>query len=86
MRIKEEMIQDMDLRIPKILVHGNRGIIHNVKSIEQISDDMIAVNCGKQAVSVQGSGLSISYLEGEQLMFVGLIEAVEFHRKKGQDG
>ena len=86
MRIKEEMIQDIDLRIPKILVHGNRGIIHNVKSIEQISDDMIAVNCGKQAVSVQGSGLSISYLEGEQLMFEGIFEAVEFYGKKGQDG
>ena len=82
MNIKEELIQDLDLRIPRILVHGDRGIIDNVKSIELLSEETIIVSCGKQSISVHGTNLSITYLEGERMVFVGKIDTVEFFGKR----
>lgn len=80
--MKEEIFQDLDLKIPWILIHGNHGIIDNVKSIELLSDEIIAVSCGKCSLSVHGSKLSITYLEGERVVFDGNIDLVEFYGKK----
>ncbi|MBQ6948934.1 MAG: YabP/YqfC family sporulation protein [Firmicutes bacterium] len=80
--MNKELLQDLDLRIPKILVHGNRGMIDNVKTIELLSEETVVVSCGKQSISVHGSQLTITYLEGERMVFEGNIELVEFFGKK----
>ena len=80
--MNKELLQDMDFRIPKILVHGNRGMIDNVKTIELLSEETVVVSCGKQSISVHGSQLTITYLEGERMVFEGNIELVEFFGKK----
>ncbi|MBQ6684982.1 MAG: YabP/YqfC family sporulation protein [Firmicutes bacterium] len=80
--MNKELLQDLDLRIPKILVHGNRGMIDNVKTIELLSEETVVVSCGKQSISVHGSQLTITYLEGERMVFEGNIELIEFFGKK----
>ena len=80
--MNKELLQDLDLRIPKILVHGNRGMIDNVKTIELLSEETVVVSCGKQNISVHGSRLTITYLEGERMVFEGNIELIEFFGKK----
>ena len=86
MRIKEEMMRDLDLRIPRVLVHGGRGILDNVKTVELLSEESIVVSCGKQNVSIRGDGLSVTYLEGERMVFEGKIEAVEFYETRNLHG
>jgi len=68
--------------MPKLRVHGNRGMIDNVKTIELLSEETVVVSCGKQSISVHGSQLTITYLEGERMVFEGNIELVEFFGKK----
>ena len=80
--MNKELLQDLDLRVPKILVHGNRGMIDNVKTIELLSEETVVVSCGKQSISVHGSQLTITYLEGERMVFEGNIELIEFFGKK----
>lgn len=82
MSIKGEIRSDLDLRIPRIMIHGNRGMIDNVKSIDVLSEESITVSCGKYSISIVGTGLSITYLEGEHLLFEGVINTVEFYGKK----
>ena len=86
MRIKEEMMRDLDLRIPRVLVHGDRGILDNVKTVELLSEESIVVSYGKRNVSIRGVGLSVTYLEGERMVFEGKIEAVEFYETRNLHG
>ena len=79
MSLKEELLLDFDLRMPRILVNGTQGIIDNVKRLVLLSDESIIVSCGKQYVSVRGRRLSITFLEDERMFIKGTIEAAEFY-------
>ena len=77
MSLKEELLLDFDLRMPRILVNGTQGIIDNVKRLVLLSDESIIVSCGKQYISVRGRRLSITFLEDERMFIKGTIDAVE---------
>lgn len=79
MSLKEELLLDFDLRMPRILVNGTQGIIDNVKRLVLLSDESIIVSCGKQYISVRGKRLSITFLEDERMFIKGTIEAAEFY-------
>lgn len=85
MGIKDELLFDFSINMPRLLVSGNTGVIDNVKKIVLISDKNIVVDNGKQFSSINGVGLLVKELEEERLTVTGKIQSIEFfYESKGQ--
>ncbi|MGI6731084.1 MAG: YabP/YqfC family sporulation protein [Anaerovoracaceae bacterium] len=79
MGIKEELIFDFSINMPRLLVSGNTGIIDNIKKIVLISDKNIIVDHGSQYSSIIGMDLVVKELGEERLTVTGKIQSIEFY-------
>lgn len=82
MSIKDEMIYDFDLRLPRILVSGKTAILDNVKKVVLISETSIIVDNGNRYTSLNGHDLIVNQLGEERMQVTGSIEMVEFYEGK----
>ena len=67
MSIKDELLFDFSIRMPRLLIGGKTGILDNVK-IVLISENNIVVDHGKRYSSVNGSGLCVKLIEEERII------------------
>jgi len=79
MYIKEELIYDFSINMPRILIGGRTGIIDNVKKIVLIGENNVVVNCGRRYISVNGTNLLVRQLSDERMLISGEINTVEFY-------
>lgn len=85
MDIRNELLFDFSLHMPRILVSGRTGVLDNVKRIVMASDTVIVVDCGKKFTSVSGAGLCVDWLCEERMMISGDISSVEFYGGSHED-
>ena len=83
MGIKDELLFDFSIRMPRLLIGGKTGILDNVKKIVLISENNIVVDHGKRYSSVNGSGLCVKLIEEERIIITGEIYSVEFYGDRG---
>lgn len=83
MSIKDELLFDFSIKMPRLLISGKTGILDNVKKILLISEDNIVVDHGKRYSSVNGIGLCVKLIEEERIIITGEIYSVEFYGNRG---
>ena len=62
MSIKDELLFDFSINMPRLLVSGNTGIIDNVKKIVLISESSIIVDNGNRYSAINGGTLVVKQL------------------------
>lgn len=80
MSIKDELIFDFSMNMPRVLISGRTGILDNVKKILLISDTSIVVDHGNKYSAISGEGLTVEQLEEERMQVSGTIHGVEFYQ------
>ncbi|MFV0518627.1 MAG: YabP/YqfC family sporulation protein [Aminipila sp.] len=79
MDIKNELLYDFNLNMPRVLVSGRTGVIDNVKKIVFVSENSIVIDNGKQFTSLNGRDLIITQIEDERVLVAGEIKSIEFY-------
>lgn len=81
MSVKDELMFDFALNIPRLMVCGDMIIIDNVKRIVLFSENQIIVHNGSCYTSATGKRLLISELGEERMIIKGELEAIHFFEK-----
>ncbi len=79
MSVKDELIVDFNVHIPKVMISGNLCIIDNVKKIVLITEKGIVVGGDKGYVALEGSNMIIKEIDDERVQISGEIRTVEFY-------
>ncbi|MDD4565825.1 MAG: YabP/YqfC family sporulation protein [Eubacteriales bacterium] len=83
MGIKDELLFDFSIKMPRLLISGKTGILDNVKKIVLVSENNIVVDHGKRYSSVNGTDLCVKSIEEERIIITGEIYSVEFYGNRG---
>lgn len=82
MNVNEELLYDFSIKMPRLLVSGQTGIIDNVKKIVFITENNVVVDHGTRFSAINGNGLRVKMLEEERMIVTGDILSVEFYSGK----
>lgn len=84
MDIKDELLFDFSINMPRLLISGETGIVDNVKKIIFITENSIVVDHGNRFSALNGDRLRVKMIEEERMVVKGKIQSVEFYSgKKG---
>ena len=78
MKIKDELMYDFSINMPRLLVSGGSAVVDNVKKVVVITDQNIVVDCKGAYASLSGRDLVVSRLEDERMLVTGEIRKIEF--------
>lgn len=78
MSVKDELLFDFSINMPRVLVSGNMAIVDYVKRIVMYSTDRIVLHNGKKYTWVDGRNLVIKELKNERVLIAGELEQVKF--------
>lgn len=78
MTVKEELLFDFAVNMPRALISGNLLVLDHVKRIVVFSETQIIVHNGKRYTSAEGRGLSIRELRDERMLITGEVEKLRF--------
>jgi|GEM_PF-614773 YabP family. len=85
MNVKEELLFDFSINMPRLLVSGKTGILDNVKKVVFITENSIVVDHGNRFSAINGDGLRVLEIEEERMKITGEIHSIEFYSgKKGE--
>lgn len=79
MTIKDELLFDFAIQMPRALVSGNTVILDNVKKLMLLSQNQIIVHNGQRFTSVTGKNLIIKELKDERMLITGDLEQLQFY-------
>ncbi|MCB6993135.1 YabP/YqfC family sporulation protein [bacterium 210820-DFI.6.37] len=85
MAIKDELLFDFAVNMPRVLLSGNTVILDNVKKIVLLSETQIIVHNGQRFTSVGGKGLVIKELKDERMLITGDMEQLQFYGTLQED-
>lgn len=85
MAIKDELLFDFAVNMPRVLLSGNTVILDNVKKIVLLSENQIIVHNGQRFTSVAGKGLVIRELKDERMLITGDMEQLQFYGTLQED-
>ena len=84
MNVKDELLFDFSINMPRLLVSGKTCIIDNVKKIVFITENSIVVDNGKRFSAINGDRLRVKMIEEERMVVTGELLSIEFYPgKKG---
>jgi len=78
MSVKEELIFDFSINIPRVMTGGNTTIIDNTKRVITFSSEQIIVHNGRKYTSIEGKHLTIRELKEERMIITGEVEQISF--------
>ena len=78
MSVKDELMFDFAVNLPRLMICGNMAVIDNVKRIVLFSEEQIIVHNGSCYTSAAGRGIVIEELGEERMIIRGELEAVRF--------
>lgn len=86
MNVKEELLFDFSINMPRVLIGGKTGIFDNVKRIVFIAENSIVIDHGDRFSAVSGDRLRVTMIEEGRMIVTGEIRSVEFYSgKKGEE-
>ena len=78
MNIKEEMVNDLDFTMPRVIVTQRLTILENVTAIVMISEKALTVRSGSRYTTVVGEDFVIKEIGEGRLIIEGKVQRVEF--------
>lgn len=85
MSIKEELLFDFAVNMPRILVTGRTTVLDNVKKVMLLTDKEITVFNGQRYTSLTGHGFVITRLKDERMLVAGEVEEIRFFKASQED-
>lgn len=85
MSIKEELLFDFAINMPRILVTGETTVLDNVKKVMLLTDSQIVVFNGQKYTSVKGYGFVITQLKEGRMLVSGEVEEIRFFASLQED-
>ena len=84
MDVKEELLYDYSIKMPRLLVSGKTAILDHVRKIVYITEQSVVVDHGNRFSEVSGIHLRVLLIEEERVIVTGEIAEVKFY--SGKDG
>jgi len=85
MFIREELLFDFAVNMPRILVAGRTAVLDNVKKVMLLTDTEITVFNGQSYTSVSGHDFVITQLKDERMLVAGEVEEIRFFKASQED-
>lgn len=85
MSIREELLFDFSVNMPRILVTGKTTVLDNVKKVMLLTDGEIVVFNGQRYTAVKGHGFVITQLKEERMLVAGEVEEIRFFTALQED-
>lgn len=85
MTIKEELLFDFAINMPRVLVTGRTTVLDNVKKLMLLTDDQIVVFNGQRYTSVTGRDFVVTQLKEERMLVAGEVEEIRFFKALQED-
>lgn len=85
MSIREELLFDFAVNMPRVLVTGRTTVLDNVKKVMLLTDTQIIVFNGRKYTSVSGHDFVITQLKDERMLVAGEVEEIRFFKTPQED-
>lgn len=85
MSIREELLFDFAVNMPRVLVTGKTTVLDNVKTVMLLTDTEIIVFNGQKYTSIKGSDFVITQLKDERMLVSGEVEEIRFFKASQED-
>ena len=85
MSIKEELLFDFAINMPRVLVTGKTTVLDNVKKVVLLTDSQIVVFNGQRYTSVEGREFVITQLKEGRMLVSGEVEEIRFFASLQED-
>ena len=85
MSIREELLFDFAVNMPRVLVAGKTTVLDNVKKVMLLTDRQIIVFNGQKYTSVSGHDFMITQLKDERMLVSGEVEEIRFFMASQED-
>lgn len=85
MSIREELLFDFAISMPRILVTGETTVLDNVKKLLVLTDSQIVVFNGRRYTSVTGRNFVVTRLKEERMLVTGEVDEIRFFKALQED-
>ncbi|MFQ8603104.1 MAG: YabP/YqfC family sporulation protein [Anaerovoracaceae bacterium] len=85
MTIKEELLFDFAVNMPRVLVTGETTVLDNVKKLLVLTDTQIVVFNGRRYTSVAGRDFVVTKLKEERMLVAGEVDEIRFFKALQED-
>ena len=85
MSIREDLLFDFAVNMPRILVSGKTAVLDNVKKVMLLTDREIVVFNGQRYTSVKGHDFVMTELREERMLVTGEVEEIRFFKTLQED-
>jgi sporulation protein YqfC len=85
MTIKEDLLFDFAVSLPRILVAGKTAVLDNVRKLMLLTDSEIVVFNGQRYTSVKGENFTVTQLKEERMLISGEIKEIRFFKALQED-
>ena len=85
MSIREELLFDFAINMPRVLVTGKTTVLDNIKKVMLLTDTQVVVYSGQKYTSVTGHEFVITQLKEGRMLVSGEVEEVRFFASLQED-
>ena len=84
MTIREELLFDFAVNMPRVLVTGETTVVDNVKKLLVMTDRLVVSN-GRRCTSISGHGFVVTKLKEERMLIAGEVDEIRFFKTLQED-
>lgn len=85
MSIREDLLFDFGVNMPRVLVAGRTAVLDNVKKVMLLTDREIVVFNGRRYTSISGRDFIMTELREERMLVTGEVEEIRFFKALQED-
>lgn len=85
MSVREELLFDFSLNLPRVLVTGETTVLDNVKKVMLLTESQVVVFNGRKYTSVTGHGFVVTQLKEGRMLVSGEVEEIRFFASLQED-
>lgn len=85
MTIKEDLLFDFAITMPRVLVSGKTIVLDNVRKLMLLTDSEIVVYNGQRYTSVTGADFIVTELKEERMLVSGEVREIRFFKALQED-
>ncbi|MCI5536402.1 MAG: YabP/YqfC family sporulation protein [Lentihominibacter sp.] len=85
MTIKDDILFDFAVNMPRVLVSGRTAVLDNVRKLMLLTDSEIVVFNGQRYTSVTGEDFVVTELKEERMLVSGEVKEIRFFKTLQKD-
>ena len=85
MTIKDDILFDFAVNMPRVLVSGRTAVLYNVRKLMLLTDSEIVVFNGQRYTSVTGEDFVVTELKEERMLVSGEVKEIRFFKTLQKD-